>query len=421
MTMGAPATTTASSPAAGSIPAPGAGPRSNYLSWDDYFMSIAYLSSLRSKDPRTKVGACIVDEQSRIVGIGYNGFPTGCSDADLPWKSAKEWTNVDAKGLPPTSTSATFPAGDGGAAPTTTSSSSSSGSSTSKTTSTPTTCASKGSTVASETDTTITSRTEDAQPSATQENLPDPRAVEVDVPWLSSKYPYICHAAINAILNSHNNLHGCRLYTTLFPNDECCKLIAQAGIKEVIYGDDKYHDDDAWVAARRILDVAGISAVSFGAKSGGASSSSFSPLPSSVSGAVWWCPGRWTTTSVRESLFGDCSKMGLVDEDGKTNKHLVAKMVRILSRAAWNVWASVLSKWVKTNTRWCEGSKSRAPSSLSLTVAPTPLLCVKCASVIGLGYVLGRICGTHRSESLEGGFVTSRREDLLTLDTLIDI
>ncbi len=59
--------------------------RSDAISWDDYFMSIAFLSSMRSKDPSTQVGACIVNADKRIVGIGYNGFPTGCSDDELPW------------------------------------------------------------------------------------------------------------------------------------------------------------------------------------------------------------------------------------------------------------------------------------------------------------------------------------------------
>jgi dCMP deaminase len=59
--------------------------RDNVIQWDDYFMSVAFLSSMRSKDPNTQVGACIVNTENRIVGIGYNGFPTGCSDDDLPW------------------------------------------------------------------------------------------------------------------------------------------------------------------------------------------------------------------------------------------------------------------------------------------------------------------------------------------------
>ncbi|NMC45183.1 MAG: cytidine deaminase, partial [candidate division Zixibacteria bacterium] len=58
--------------------------RTDYLSWDEYFMSVAVLSSLRSKDPNTQVGACIVNDGNRIVGIGYNGFPAGCSDEELP-------------------------------------------------------------------------------------------------------------------------------------------------------------------------------------------------------------------------------------------------------------------------------------------------------------------------------------------------
>jgi len=59
--------------------------RDNYLSWDEYFMGIATLSAQRSKDPSTQVGACIVDQENKIVGVGYNGFPKGCSDVDLPW------------------------------------------------------------------------------------------------------------------------------------------------------------------------------------------------------------------------------------------------------------------------------------------------------------------------------------------------
>lgn len=60
------------------------------LSWDDYFMSVAFLSALRSKDPSTQVGACIVNADMRIVGIGYNGFPRGCSDDQLPWARTAE-------------------------------------------------------------------------------------------------------------------------------------------------------------------------------------------------------------------------------------------------------------------------------------------------------------------------------------------
>ncbi|XP_033217439.1 uncharacterized protein LOC117173146 isoform X2 [Belonocnema kinseyi] len=59
--------------------------RLSYLSWNDYFMSVAVLSSMRSKDPRSQVGACIVNKDKRIVGVGYNGFPVGCSDSEFPW------------------------------------------------------------------------------------------------------------------------------------------------------------------------------------------------------------------------------------------------------------------------------------------------------------------------------------------------
>ena len=62
--------------------------RNDFIPWDEYFMAVASLSSMRSKDPSTQVGACIVNKEKRIVGIGYNGFPRGCSDDDLPW--AKE-------------------------------------------------------------------------------------------------------------------------------------------------------------------------------------------------------------------------------------------------------------------------------------------------------------------------------------------
>ncbi len=59
--------------------------RTDYLSWDEYFMGVAFLSAQRSKDPNTQVGACIVDKDRCIIGIGYNGFPRGCSDEVLPW------------------------------------------------------------------------------------------------------------------------------------------------------------------------------------------------------------------------------------------------------------------------------------------------------------------------------------------------
>ena len=138
----------------------------NYLSWDEYFMGIALLSSYRSKDPSTKVGACIVDQDHKIVGVGYNGFPLGCSDDNLPWDRE----------------------GD----------------------------------------------------------------------YLDTKYPYVCHAELNAILNSIHQLKGCIIYVALFPCNECAKAIIQSGIKEIVYLDDKYKHTDSIIASKRMLDMAGV-------------------------------------------------------------------------------------------------------------------------------------------------------------------
>ncbi len=142
--------------------------RKDYISWDEYFMGIAMLSSMRSKDPNTQVGACIVSNEKKIIGVGYNGFPTGCSDDNLPW--ARE--------------------GD----------------------------------------------------------------------WRETKYPYVCHAELNAILNANNPalLKGSTLYVALFPCNECAKAVIQCGIKEIIYSSDKYHDSDATKASRRMFDAAGV-------------------------------------------------------------------------------------------------------------------------------------------------------------------
>ena len=59
--------------------------REDYITWDEYFMGIAKLSAERSKDPNTQVGCCIVSDENKILSMGYNGFPTGCSDDDFPW------------------------------------------------------------------------------------------------------------------------------------------------------------------------------------------------------------------------------------------------------------------------------------------------------------------------------------------------
>ena len=68
--------------------------REDYINWDEYFMGVAILSGMRSKDPNSQVGACIVDDNKRIVGIGYNGFPNGCSDDNLPWDREGDFLNV---------------------------------------------------------------------------------------------------------------------------------------------------------------------------------------------------------------------------------------------------------------------------------------------------------------------------------------
>lgn len=71
------------------------GKREDYISWDEYFMGVATLSGMRSKDPNTQVGACIVSPDHKILSMGYNGFPTGCSDDEFPW--AREGEPLDNK------------------------------------------------------------------------------------------------------------------------------------------------------------------------------------------------------------------------------------------------------------------------------------------------------------------------------------
>ena len=69
--------------------------RLDYISWDEYFMGVAQLSAMRSKDPNTQVGACIVSQDNKILSMGYNGFPIGCSDDDYPW--AREGEELERK------------------------------------------------------------------------------------------------------------------------------------------------------------------------------------------------------------------------------------------------------------------------------------------------------------------------------------
>ncbi len=141
--------------------------KKDYIKWDEYFMGIALLSTERSKDPSTSVGACIVSEDNKILSVGYNGMPIGCSDDEYPW--------------------------------------------------------------------------------------------ERDGSSLDTKYFYVCHAELNAILNyTGTHMKGAKLYTTLFPCNECTKAIIQKGISEVIYMCDKYADTEAVIAAKRMMTSAGV-------------------------------------------------------------------------------------------------------------------------------------------------------------------
>ncbi len=71
------------------------GKRENYITWDEYFMAVAKLAGLRSKDPNSQVGSCIVSTDNKILSMGYNGFPLGCSDDEYPW--AREGEPLDTK------------------------------------------------------------------------------------------------------------------------------------------------------------------------------------------------------------------------------------------------------------------------------------------------------------------------------------
>ena len=141
--------------------------RKDFISWDEYFMGVAMLAARRSKDPNTQVGACIVDDDNRILSTGYNGFPYGCSDDEYPW-----------------------------------------------------------------------TRDGDAN---------------------DTKYPYVVHAELNAILNNRGkNLVGARIYVALFPCNECAKAIVQSGIREVVYLSDKYANTPSTQASKRMLASAGV-------------------------------------------------------------------------------------------------------------------------------------------------------------------
>jgi len=144
------------------------GKREDYISWDEYFMGVAMLSARRSKDPNTQVGACIVSKDNKILSMGYNGLPIGCSDDVFPWE--REGDTLD------------------------------------------------------------------------------------------TKYPFVAHSELNAILNYRGGgLDGAKLYVTLFPCNECAKAIIQSGIKTLVYADDKYAKTPATIASKRMFDAAGVS------------------------------------------------------------------------------------------------------------------------------------------------------------------
>lgn len=140
--------------------------RKNYISWDEYFMGVALLASMRSKDPSTTVGACIVNSDNKIISTGYNGSPTGYDDDTMPWDREGDFQNT--------------------------------------------------------------------------------------------KYAYVCHSELNAILNSPSVVKGCKVYVTLFPCNECAKAIVQSGIKEVIYLSDKYANSENNIASRKLFDECGV-------------------------------------------------------------------------------------------------------------------------------------------------------------------
>ena len=143
------------------------GKRDGYISWDEYFMGVAKLSGMRSKDPHSQVGACIVSPDNKIMSMRYNGYPKGCSDDEFPW--AREGDELD------------------------------------------------------------------------------------------TKYFYVTHSELNAILNYRGgSLEGAKLYVSLFPCNECAKAIIQAGIKTIVYECDKYADSPAVKASKRMLDAAGV-------------------------------------------------------------------------------------------------------------------------------------------------------------------
>ena len=76
--------------------------------------------------------------------------------------------------------------------------------------------------------------------------------------YLDTKYPYVVHAEANAIYNANARTESCKIYVKLFPCNECAKAIIQNGIREVIYENDKYHNEAPFIAARKMFDAAGV-------------------------------------------------------------------------------------------------------------------------------------------------------------------
>ena len=148
---------------------------SKIISWDEYFMGVAKLSAKRSKDPNTQVGCCIVNQDKRIVAVGYNGMPMGCDDKDFPWNVREGALN-------------------------------------------------------------------------------------------ETKYAYVVHAELNAILNATSSLKGCTLYVTLYPCNECTKSILQSGIKEIVFEDNKYEGKDFDLASKKMLQSANVKVRQFKAE-----------------------------------------------------------------------------------------------------------------------------------------------------------
>ena len=141
--------------------------RNDYISWDEYFYGHFTAICTEEQGFSHAVGACIVSQDNKILSVGYNGMPTGCSDDEMPWDRNGE--------------------------------------------------------------------------------------------FLDTKYPFVCHAELNAILNhAAGSLQNAKIYVSLFPCNECAKAIIQSGIKEVVYWEDKYADTDGVKASKKMFELTGV-------------------------------------------------------------------------------------------------------------------------------------------------------------------